>query len=248
MTDIFYLIVMVLLMSFAQFFGGYFVLRGSSWVSRSQEYLLALSAGFLMALALANLIPESISLSHFAPLYVILGFSLLHFFEHSIIDHMHFGEEKHGHEHIHSSVSVYSTFFGLLIHAVFDGIALSAAYFHDWKTGVLAFIGILLHKFPEGFTIATLTKAAELKSKQSYWAVIGLAMGSIIGFGIILLLDHINNEISAVLLGLAAGITLYIAAIDLIPEINKSNKRFAPLTVFFGMLLYWLVIQSFGMH
>lgn len=248
MIETFYLILMVIVMAAAQFFGGYFVLRGSAWVSRSQEYLLALSAGFLMALALVNLIPESIEMSSFAPLYVILGFSLLHFFEHSIIEHMHFGEEKHDHEHISGKFGAYSTFIGLFIHAIFDGIALSAAYLHDWKMGVLAFIGILLHKFPEGFTIATLTKAAELKLKQSYFAVIGLAMGSILGLVIILLLESISRELSAIFLGLAAGITLYIGASDLIPEINKSHKRFVPLTVFFGMLLYWMMIQGFDIH
>jgi len=245
--EYFYLILMVVVMSVAQFLGGYFVLRGDRWIKVSQEYLLALSAGFLMALALVNLIPESIEMSSWAPLYTILGFSLLHFFEHSIIEHMHFGEETHDH-HISETIGTISTFAGLFIHAVFDGIALSAVYLHDWKMGLMAFTGIILHKFPEGFKIATITQAAELKKKQSYFAVIGLALGSILGLVIILLMEQISQEVSAIFLGLAAGITLYIGASDLIPEINKSHKRFVPLTVFFGMLLYWLMIQSFHIH
>lgn len=231
-------------MAVIQYLGGWFVLKGSHWVKISQEYLLALSAGFLIALVLVTILPESVQLSEFSPLYMIIGFGALHFFEHSIIGHMHFGEETH-HHHVHQLHVAVPTFVGLFIHAVFDGIAVSAVYLHNASMGFLMFIGLILHKFPEGFTVATVTKAADWKQSNSHKAVIGLALGSLIGVLIIFLFEQISSELSAVFLGFAGGITLYIAASDLIPEINKSEKRYVPLTVFAGMLLYWAVSVIF---
>jgi ZIP family zinc transporter/zinc and cadmium transporter len=41
-------------------------------------------------------------------------------------------------------------------------------------------------------------------------------------------------------LGLSAGVTLYVAATDLVPEVNKEEGTAAALTVFAGVLLYYL--------
>ena len=41
-------------------------------------------------------------------------------------------------------------------------------------------------------------------------------------------------------LGLSAGVTLYVAASDLVPEVNKEESTAIALTVFAGVLLYYL--------
>src|SRR5436309_11037288 len=80
----------------AQILGGTLVVLRKEWPRHVQEYLLALSAGFLLALAFFELIPESLSLlGGSASLYIVIGFGLLHFFEHTIVGHLHFGEEVH---------------------------------------------------------------------------------------------------------------------------------------------------------
>jgi zinc transporter ZupT len=51
-------------------------------------------------------------------------------------------------------------------------------------------------------------------------------------------------------LPISAGVTLYVAASDLIPEINRENRSTASLVVFLGVALYYMterVLETFGL-
>ena len=144
----------------AEIFGGALVALRKEWPRQIQEYLLALSAGFLLALVFFDLIPESLNLlGSTAPLYIVIGFGLLHFFEHTIVGHLHFGEETHADVMVSKMASL-SAFSGLFIHAFFDGVSISAGMQYNFYIGMLVFIAILLHKLPEGLTIASIMIAA----------------------------------------------------------------------------------------
>lgn len=245
--EIVYLFIMLLTVSGAQYLGGWLVLKGTAWVKNSQEFFLALSAGFLLSLALVNLIPESLELSASAPLYVIVGFGLLHLLEHSFIHHLHFGEENHRFE-LKKFSFVLPTFAGLFIHTIFDGITLAAVFLHDWALGILAFLGLILHKLPEGLTIASVTQAAGMSKTAGHRVVLALATGSFLGLAIVYFLDSVNPEVSGGLLAFSAGIALYICTADLIPEVNKSKNKLVPVTLFAGMFLYWIMTALFHAH
>src|SRR5512134_2474076 len=90
------IIVYGLIAALSEILGGSLVVLRKEWPRKIQEYLLALSAGFILALVFIELIPEAIhSIGVQAPLYMLLGYSVLHFFEHTIVGHLHFGEETH---------------------------------------------------------------------------------------------------------------------------------------------------------
>ena len=64
---------------------------------RTLGLLMALGAGNLLGVSLIELVPESIALvGAVAPLYILGGYLLIHFFEHVFAPHLHFGEETHG--------------------------------------------------------------------------------------------------------------------------------------------------------
>src|SRR5487761_1274855 len=66
------------------------------WSRSFLTYFIALGAGFMLATALAEMIPQSFKLSPTAtPLLVLFGYFIVHFFEHSWPGHFHFGEETH---------------------------------------------------------------------------------------------------------------------------------------------------------
>ena len=56
------------------------------------RYFLALSVGFMLAVAILEMIPESMELTSQTPVFVLLGYLLVHFFEHTLTSHFHFGE------------------------------------------------------------------------------------------------------------------------------------------------------------
>src|SRR6266404_3032900 len=73
--------------------GGYFVVH-KEWPRKFLQYFLALGAGYMLAVAFVEVIPASVRLSgESALLYVLIGYFLVHLFEHTLAPHFHFGEE-----------------------------------------------------------------------------------------------------------------------------------------------------------
>lgn len=224
----------------AEILGGFLIIMKKEWPRRVQEYLIALSAGFILALVIFELIPESIELlGASASLYIIIGFGLLHFFEHTIVGHFHFGEETH-HDVMISPVASLSAFAGLFIHSFFDGLSISAGMEFNFAIGLLIFIAVLLHKIPEGLTIASIMLAAKQPKKNAMTASIAIGIATMLGIFTVYFLETVDSNSVGIAFALSAGAALYVGASDLIPEINRSGNRITPVVVFAGMLLFYL--------
>jgi zinc transporter ZupT len=227
----------------AEILGGGLIVLRKEWPRKIQEYLLALSAGFLLALAFFELIPDGLEfLGRDATIYMIIGFAVLHFFEHTIVGHLHFGEETHP-DVMLSPVAQLSAFSGLFIHALFDGLAISAAMQHNYSIGLLVFIAIFLHKFPEGLTVASIMLAANKPRRTAFVASLGIGSATMIGTLTVFLLSTVSKNIVGIIFAFTAGTVTYVGASDLIPELNRSKNRIAPFIVFGGMLLFYLSRQ-----
>src|ERR1700740_522330 len=82
----------------ANVLGGLFIVR-RDWSQQYLKYFLALGAGFMLAAAFLEGIPEWILLAGDKGLLVVLGvYFVVHFFEHTVAPYFHFGEETHEHE------------------------------------------------------------------------------------------------------------------------------------------------------
>jgi zinc and cadmium transporter len=230
-----------LVATLAEVLGGSIIIFTKRWPQKFQDYLLAISAGFIIALVLTQLIPESInSIGETAPILIMLGYATLHLFEHTFVSHLHFGEETHA-EHIVSKPASISIFFGLFIHAFFDGMAISIGLKFNYVIGLLLFIGIFLHKFPEGMTVASVLFASGRGTKNSLFLASLVGFATFIGTLIGLLIPEISSKIVGFLFSFISGIGLYVGTTDLIPEINNSKTKSAPIVVFIGMLLFYII-------
>lgn len=245
------IIVFGLIAALAEILGGSLVVMRKRWPQRVQEYLLALSAGFILALVFMELIPESLgAIGKEAPLFMLLGYAVLHFFEHTIVGHLHFGEETHRDVMV-SRVASLSTFTGLFIHAFFDGFAISAGMQFNFYVGLLIFVAVFLHKIPEGLTIATVMLAAEHGKRTAFLASAAIGVATMLGIVSVFLLAEVDQKVVGIAFAFSAGIATYVGASDLIPEINHSKNRIIPLLVFGGMLLFYfgtLAIAPFAGH
>src|SRR6267378_7633389 len=118
--------------------GGYFVVR-KDWPRQYLQYFLALGAGYMLAVAFLEIIPESVALTgKSALLYVLAGYFLVHLFEHTLAPHFHFGEETHTEEfsHHHARTTV---LIGMAIHTFFDGVAIAAGFLVSTWLGAVMF-------------------------------------------------------------------------------------------------------------
>jgi ZIP family zinc transporter/zinc and cadmium transporter len=93
------------------------------------------------------------------------------------------------------------------------------------------FLAIFLHKMPEGFTVASVMVAAG-RSPRMALASAGLLGASTMSG--VLVMTLFSPQVS-VGLPLAAGVCIYVAASDLIPEINQQPGVRLALVVFAGV-------------
>jgi zinc transporter ZupT len=227
----------------AQVGGGLAALNVKNFPHKWERILLALGAGFLIALVFVELIPESFHLTQdhdTSVIIMLIGFSALHFFEHTIVEHFHFGEETHAeHSHVPHS-SLFGAVGGLTLHAFFDGMAISSIASAEAELGILIAIAVMLHKIPEGLTVSSVMLAGHRSKKEAKQATYLLGIATIAGALITFFFIAINREFIGYLFAFSAGAALYVGACDLIPEINKTRGRVAPLLVFLGILLFYL--------
>src|SRR6185369_12258438 len=79
----------------ANILGGLFILY-REWSRQYLKYFLALGAGFMLAAAILEILPESVAMTgKLAYFLVLVGYFVVHFFEHTLAPHFHFGEETH---------------------------------------------------------------------------------------------------------------------------------------------------------
>jgi zinc transporter ZupT len=259
------LLIFGILAAAANIFGGLilFPSRVHTGFKHLLKYLLALGAGFMLAVTIVEILPKVVELWHkagepgqhsgeslFVPMMLLLaGYLLTQFVEHTIAPHFHLGEEMHcdDHEHEHemiSTTSAYTAVGGLLVHTFFDGVTIAAASQIDIKVGFLVFIAVFLHKFPEGFTIGSMVMAAGKGRKQVMIATSLMGATTLLGVLIYYFVGSALGVTTAYALPIAAGVTLYVAASDLIPEVNHhgGNSPWVSLSVFAGVALF------FGTH
>lgn len=226
----------------ANVFGGALLVQ-KHWEHRFLKYFMALGAGFMLATAVLEMVPVSIELrGENAAMLVLVGYFLIHFFEHAVTPHFHFGEETH-HDEVggHKSVSV---LLGLLIHSFFDGIAIASGFLVSNYLGWVIFLAVFLHKVPEGFTITSVFLASGQSRLRSWGASALLGLGTFAGVLVMALTQ------SAVTIGLplSAGVTIYVAASDIIPEVNREPGVKMPLLVFVGVALLFILDRLFHAH
>src|SRR5262249_54169062 len=136
----------------ANVFGGAIIVQ-RHWERRYLKYFIALGAGFMLATALVEVVPASLALSGKSAAFLILiGYLIVHFFEHTLSPHFHFGEETHHEQFVHAHKG-YSVLLGLIIHTFFDGIAIASGFLVSNWLGWIIFLAVFLHKIPEGFTV-----------------------------------------------------------------------------------------------
>lgn len=222
---------------------------------RFLKYLVALGAGFMLAAIFIEIVPETISIwtenLDGAPAaravvgamtLLLAGYLAIQLFEHTIAPHFHFGAETHP-ESIMKPSAAYTAVGGLWIHTFFDGVSIASAFLVNFKVGLLVFIAILLHKMPEGFTVASIILASGRSSRKALIATAAIGAATLAGVvGVALLSARMNSAVGYAL-PFSAGVTLYVAASDLIPEVNHKEERnpTVSIVVFVGVALFYLL-------
>jgi zinc transporter ZupT len=240
------IIIYGLMAAFANLLGGLLV-SSRRLGQATLRYLIALGAGFMLAAVFLKIIPESLNLwsgeTLLPMLWVLVGYLLIQLVEHTVAPHFHFGEETHE-EAMLAEHAALAGLAALMVHTFFDGVSIAVASLVSHELGFVVFVAILLHKLPEGFTVASMMLAAGRSRQKARLAALLVGLATLVGVALVVLFQNFpvySRPLSSYALPLSAGVTLYVAASDLIPEVNTREGGIrTSLMVFAGVALLYI--------
>jgi len=198
--------------------------------------LIAFCGGTLIALALLDLIPESLELlegiePHRVLTYVLIAFVGTHLLDKVVSFHSHsHSEDCPEHKQESKGIAAVS---GLGLHSFLDGLIIGTGFLVDSSTGVLVSLVVLLHRLADGLNSVTLSLRSNHKDKTTGILLVLNSVSPIFG---VILSGFLN--LSGITLGyilcIFAGFFLYIGATDLLPEAHKERSSVG--LVFFTIL------------
>jgi ZIP family zinc transporter/zinc and cadmium transporter len=198
--------------------------------------LTGFGAGFMLALVILGMLPHAIDVRG-GFLAVLLGYLVVHVTQHTLTPHFHFGEETHTDAMVSRGIGVWALV-GLLPHSFFDGVAISSGFLESSSLGLLVFTGILLHKVPTGVSLGSIMLASGNTPQQALAAVLGIAAATVAGA----LITPFVGAMAVYGLPLAAGVTLYVAASNLIPE-SQHERSIVVHGGFLAGVVAYIVLQ-----
>jgi zinc and cadmium transporter len=234
----------------ANLMGGALVTARRDWDARLLRATLALGSGFMLAATLLDIIPASLEIrSQSRSLSILAGYLLVQLAQRAFGSHAHShgGTVHAGHSHraprghaqaVHLPPDAgIMALVGLAIHTFFDGVAIGAGYQVSSSLGLLIFMAVILHKTPEGFTLASIVLAATGRRMLAFGSAALLGVSTVAGA---LFANALAGRHEPYALAFSGGVTLYVVASDLIPEVTSDPGTKNLLLLLSGVLLYAL--------
>ncbi len=136
----------------------------------------------------------------------------------------------------------------LMVHNFPEGIATFMTAYNDLAMGISLGIAIMLHNIPEGISISVPIYYAtgSRGSGLLYSFISGLAepLGAIMAY--ILLKNFISDITISIVLIFVAGIMITLAIDEMLPEVNKYNKKYQTIIgLILGLILVLINLLLF---
>ncbi len=212
--------------------GALAVVRHSQRSLHAIDLGIAFGAGFMIAVAILGVLPEVFRTGPEAGIYVVAGYLGMHVAQHVLVPHFHYGEETHR----VSAVTGVTALVGLSFHTFFDGVAIASGFLVSGRLGLLLFLAVLVHKLPEGVTMASMMLAGGQSRARAVASGAGLGISTLLGVA----LTEVVAPLARHGLALSAGVTLYVAASNLVPEFQQRRRGLPTLAFLGGVAVFGL--------
>ncbi len=207
--------------------------------------LVGFSAGSLMGGAFLHLLPEALETSSSGTTFniLILGFILFFLLEKILWRHCH----KDNCE-IHTFA--YVNLFGDAAHNFVDGLILAAAFLTNIPLGIATTLAVAAHEIPQEIGDFGVLVYGGFGKKKALALNLVTALTAMLGGFLGYFLSAYVDGMMVFLLPFAAGGFLYIATVDLLPELHKETDKLKTAFSFFsfvsGIGLMWLLRFAFS--
>jgi zinc transporter ZupT len=191
-----------------------------AWSEQALFAMISAGAGLLLAITMLDLMPHVLEgeSQRMMP-FVLVGFA-----------------KKLG------STGIIGVLTGFLLHAFVEGVSLMASFRLDAEVGLTVLLAMLLHKVPDGVTVASLLLAATRSRRTALWGATSLGLATLAGAFSMGAVERVfPPDWSPMILALTTGIFLYVSASHLVPYILSARKAELGIYFFASVLLYMVL-------
>src|SRR3989338_1552357 len=224
--------------------GGIGLLFSASWVRRFSVHFVSFAVGALLATAFLDLLPEALELGTgmtenllMAALAGMVGFFVLESLILKFHPHHHIDDEELHHHATPNLLMIGDTF-----HNFIDGGVITSAFLTSIPLGIVTSLAVAAHELPQEISDFSVMLHHGWGRMKVLWINIFSSLSNIAGAVIAFFArDYIEPRLPY-LLAITAGIFIYIAAADLIPEISHEHRRDKASHVFVLLVLGILAV------
>src|SRR3990167_8000978 len=210
-------------------------------VDKFSSRLVGFAAGVMLTTAFIDLLPEALENNKTANIYLygLLGIVVFFLIETLVV-------WLHHHDEIYPKPSSYLILFGDGLHNFFDGLTIAAAFLTNPGLGFVTTLAISAHEIPHEIADFSILLHAGMKKNKAlfynFLSALTALIGAIIGFYFLIKFE----KMLPALLMFSAGVFIYIACTDLIPDLHqdfKKQKKWATTFTFIAgvVLTYFLI-------
>ena len=110
------------------------------------------------------------------------------------------------------------------LHNIADGMAIAAAFLISPRVGLSTSVAVIVHELPEELADYALLRAAGMSRRTALWSLALVQLTAAAGAASTLLAATALAGIQGVVLAIAAGMFVYIGAIDLLPKLVRARS------------------------
>lgn len=209
--------------------GGLTLLWKTEWVKKFSLHLISFAIGVLLATATLDLLPESIELAgkNIEGLFIgllagIVGFFGLERLIFKFHPHHHEDDELAGAE-AHHHVAPVLLLVGDTVHNFIDGILIAVTFLANPALGLLTAVAVAAHEIPQEISDFSIMLFHGWSRKKVVWANIFSAFSSLVGAIAAFAFRDLIFPYIPQLLAFTAGVFIYIAVADLIPDVSQKT-------------------------
>jgi zinc and cadmium transporter len=214
-------------------------------VRRMATVFVSFAVGALLGDAFIHLVPQTFAgdgpgTARLAPSLLILAGMMVFFVVEKLLRHSHgiLHEHFHGHQAINRPELAAINILGDAIHNFIDGIVIGASYLASPALGLSTTLAVLLHEIPQEFGDFGILIHSGLSIRRAVLVNLASASVAILGTAMSLIAGSVAQEaVTSSLLPVTAGGFVYLAAADLIPELqhDRSLQGLAVQTILISM-------------
>lgn len=214
--------------------GIFVIFKYREWAEKAKTYFMCFAAGVLVTTPLVMALPNAINKNSYAGFFALLGFLFMYF----------------SNKIIRSRTKQKTLAFGITaaegigIHSLVDGVVYAVTFSASVLTGIAAGIGLVIHEFAEGVITYLVLLKGDVSKKTAAWyafliAALTTPIGAFIAFPFV---RKLGQGHLGLMMGLVAGVLLYVSASHLLPEARGHEKIHSTLAFLSGIVLALLIV------